>query len=755
MYIKAGFHVQVTTAAVSILFLALLPGCPDPNPDPDPDPQTESAYFQLPTTFGTSGAPSAIVAASVNTDAFPDIVTANSTGNSLTYWLSTGNGAYARQDPLTVHGTAPAAVAVRDLNGDGSADLVCANAGSDNLSVFFGAGEGTFGAEDLVLALPAGAVPRDVGVLDANGDGLLDLAVANSGLASISILLAVAEGGYAEPVELPTGNGPQSLLVADLNKDSRMDVITADRDANALTLFVNESDGLFAVGAAIPTGVHPRTVLARDFDNDGWLDLAVSNAGASSIGIHMGAGAGALDAVVFTPVVASPEHMALGDFNGDGLTDILAVLFNSETDAASSGIVLCLAGDGQGRFSQDAWYALGTGVVALAAEDFDRDGTVDVAACNGARNQVLLIDGLATGGLAAERRYPAGTFPRTAVAGDLNRDSHLDLVVGNLESSDVTVLPGNGDGTFGDASAVGVGGIPRALALGFIDGDNRLDLAATNLDQSRVAILLGQSDGSFGAPAFVPVRSGTSPLSVEPRSIVLADVNGDNHTDLVAGNANRDSVAILLGDGAGAFEAAVEYPAGNFPLSVHVTDYNGDGDLDIVLANGVDAGAGGSQTSAVRTIPGKGDGTFDTDNMVGYVANTGPGSLVVRDLNQDGFLDLATSHYSLDSIQIFSGRGDGRFGNGGLASTGDGPNALGVADVNGDGRPDLYTTNDNSTVTIRLHRAGFLYQTAISVPVGNFPIDGLILDLDGDGALDLVTPNRGSNDVSVILGRAG
>lgn len=732
---------------------ATLSGCPDPGPEPEPEPEpTPASRFRVPHVLTTDDAPEAVATGLVNGDAFPDVITANRGANTLTLWISDdGDGFEARQRLLT-NGTEPRALALADLDGDGDLDIVSANSGSDNVSVFLGAGNGTF-ATAVVLPLAAGAEPRDVAVIDVNEDGEADIVTADSGLDTISMLIADGAGGFAAAETMATGAGPRALLVAEVNGDSRPDLLTADRDSNALSLFVNIADGTFQTRETIPTGSNPRMILGDDLDNDGRIDLIVSNPGSSNLGIHLGAGGGDFEGVVFVPVAGSPTRIVLGEYTGDDTDDILAILFDDTDDTQSSGRIQCLAGDGRGDFEPFDMYFAGAGVIALAPADFDRDGTPDLAACNLAEDDLLVIAGDDDTGLAMERRFATGARPRMTVVADFNRDNRPDVAVANLDGESVTILLGDGEGAFGEGTDIGVGGKARALAAADLNGDDRIDLAVTNLDESRVAILFGEGDGTFEAPGFLSVREEDSTGSAEPRSIVIADIDRDGGLDIITGNAGGDSVAVLLGDGEGAFTEAVEYDAGNFPLDVNLADINKDGKLDLVLVNGVDIDGAGTQTSALRVIPGKGDGTFDPANDIGYVSGFGPGSVVVADLDGDGDLDAATSHASLDNFQLYTGRGDGQFSAGGLVSTGDSPNAGGVTDVNGDGRPDLFTTNDGGSMTFRVHRRGLLYEQAETIRIGSRPVEGRLVDINRDSVLDIVVANRDTDDISVLLGQ--
>jgi hypothetical protein len=742
--------------AALLPLLLMLSGCPDvtPNPDPDPDPNPgpsdSSVSFQVAVQRSSDAGPEAITTALLNGDTFPDIISANRSSNTVSFWYSTGAGTYAAAARHVTRGEQPRSVAVDAVATDGATAIIVANWASDDISVIRIDAAGNRDAA-VEFALPEGASPRDVASGDLNGDGIGDIATANEGLNSVSVFLGDGAGSFSEPVNYLTGANPRSIALADFDGDDSLDIVTANRGSDSLTVLSNDGAGDFPTSFDVPTGDGPRMVSVADLDRDGNLDLLASSPTSSAIAVHRGGEDGRFETVVFHTLDSNPTRIVVGNFTEDNHLDVLAVLFENDTATVSSGRLACLSGDGNGGFELHADFSVAPGVIDLAADDLDRDGDSDVVISNTSEDFVGTI--VNTGrGFATERRYPTGTRPRMAKAGDMDRDGNLDLLVGNLDSRDVTFLPGDGDGGFGDGQSIPAGGKVRAIALGQINGDNNLDMVATNLDESRVAVFTGRGDGTFDSAEFFDVRNSDSTRSAEPRSIVLADINNDDDLDLVVGNANRDSVAILLGAGDGTFGSPVEYDVANFPLSVQVADLDNDGALDIIVANGVDADGTGTQASALHLLPGNGDGTFDIDSMVGYVVNAGPGSLVAADLDQDGDIDLAASSNSLNSVQTFNGRGDGRLSSGSVFAMGTSPNAVGVTDIDGDGLADLFVTNDGGTVSYRLNDDRLGFGSRASVRIGESPIEALLIDLNGDRHVDIVTPNRTSNNISVVLG---
>jgi hypothetical protein len=390
-------------------------------------------------------------------------------GTAANYTLTATVSAFGREAPT---GT------VSFLDSSNSNSLV----GSATLD------QATLGSK--LIALPGsttaiGAQPGSVAEGDFNNDGIVDLAVANSGEGTISVLLGRGDGTFRPQVKFATGRSPHAIAVGDFNGDGSLDVVAANRDDNSLSVLLGNGDGTFQAQTTYATGNTPLGVAVADFNADGNADVVVANATDNTISVLLGNGDGTFQTALTSPAGSSPYGIALGDFNRDGIVDVAVA-------SSADNSVSVLLGNDDGTFQPQAFFAVGNTPLYAVAVDLNGDGIPDLVAANYKDNTVSVLLGNGDGSFQNALTYAAGSGAYILASADFNADGKIDLAATNFNDNTVSVYLGNGDGTLQPQVRYAVGRGASGLATGDFTGDGLPDLAATNYTDGTVSVLLAQ-----------------------------------------------------------------------------------------------------------------------------------------------------------------------------------------------------------------------------------------------------------------------
>lgn len=368
-------------------------------------------------------------------------------------------------------------------------------------------------------------------------------------------------------------------------------LLTAVATSIALVLVVSAGaaapapvDPSFAPGVAFDAGLRPTDSLAADFNGDHNLDLAVANCfnavksadgtpiTESDVRGLLGDGAGGFSRGPALPLPAGAMtcSLASADFNGGGAPDLAVAI-------SSGKAVAILLGNGAGGFSAapGSPVAVGGAPTSVVAADVSSEGRPDlvipVADSTGRVSGIEILLGDGSGGFAEALGSPvpilAGKSLSVAVA-DLTADGKADLAVANTNRNEISLLRGDGTGRFAPAATIASVRSPHGITTGDFDGNGKPDLGA--LTPKGVAILLGDGAGAFHAAPGSPV-----PGSYE---LAVADLNGDGRSDLAT-----DSVSVRVATGGGRFRPAAFSPfAAEGGGGLATGDFDGDGRTDIV-----------------------------------------------------------------------------------------------------------------------------------------------------------------------------
>lgn len=335
-------------------------------------------------------------------------------------------------------GASPVQIVSGDFNGDGLPDLAVANSGADFVSVLLNQGGSELSFEDSPVSVSSGPVSIAVGTL--NGDSLLDLVTSNQ-TSSIDVLLGSNDGTFLTPIALSATANVNAITVSDLTGEGRAEVIAAGNfPGGEVEVFLSGSSGFsnpqdFSAGGGIPL-----VITSGDFTQDNRADVVVANPTLLSqdpppLTLLRGQPNPLLSApstLLTGAIVAERDTISVVDADEDGRLDLLF--------AGNSQEVSLLLGRGNGQFDPRIDLPVGAFPTAVSAGDLNLDGAPELLLTS-TENKLLILPGLPGGGFGAVRSFFTDGDGSTAlVLADFNVDGFLDVAVVNQQSSDLSVF---------------------------------------------------------------------------------------------------------------------------------------------------------------------------------------------------------------------------------------------------------------------------------------------------------------------------
>ena len=485
-------------------------------------------------------------------------------------------------------GDTPEYLTAGDLNGDGNIDLLVSNIDSYSLSILFGDGHGGFAP---AVTIDTGGGVGASAIDDFNGDGINDIVIFAT-ISDFAVLFGDGTGQFPVRLHYPAAS-VKGFIAGDFNGDSRNDLYVWNSLTSSISLLLGDGGGGFGVPYFYRRGGYNGVVMTIDLDNDGLDDFITSNTDyPRSVGAYLSDGSGE-----FTNTANIEEteafSIAASDFNSDGYWDLAFPNFRAKNLSIHFG-------DGTGSFLPGPVYPDYENPNHITKGDFNEDGTIDLATTNGRKNV-----GLYFGDGSGAFTHPTLLYlpdprwgPYFIVSLDLNHDDYDDLaMVTNGYPGSVWVFWGDGTGQFQAVTEYpSFGDELRRLAGGDLNGDGNIDLAV--IRNGTLAIYWGDGAGGMSDPEIIFDWSTFY-------EIALGDINNDGSIDIIL-SGYQCVTMILLGDGLGTFNHALDYLT---PCSSRVADtgdYNGDSIMDLAVAT---VGSGSSGTG-VYIFFGDGHGGF-------------------------------------------------------------------------------------------------------------------------------------------------
>jgi Ca2+-binding RTX toxin-like protein len=530
----------------------------------------------------------------------------------------------------------PEAVVNTDFNGDGHLDLATANSASDTVEVLLGNGTGSFADTN---QYSTDSSPISLGIGDFNADSHMDLAVANHGSGDVSVLVGAGDGTFGPRTDYPVGGRcaspgsifPEALVVGFFNADAHPDLAVANLGCGSVSILLGKGDGTFRDATNIPVGDGPDALATGDFNGDGNLDLVAPLTGASSgeAAVLLGEGDGTFvptqDGALSGPVTLFVE-VAVGDFNGDEKADLVF----ASGDPISGGTISVALGQGDGTFTGTTDYMFGDATTSVAVADFNDDAVPDVATTDTLLPAVWVLLGTGDGTLMKPMQFPASA-PEWVTVGNFNADLLPDIATADLSASSrvSALLNTTPPPTAAPTLSVAAGGSCRSDGQ---EGTVPLALPASGEPPDAVSLSMTSS-----TPDLVPTSAITLGGTGFDRTLTVRPVAGRTGTAVITVNRLSDgqrtgSVPVTVRVGA---NGADDLEGGDGADML----FGGNGADTLTGGGGNDLLCGGNGTDALSG--GDGDDTMDggraKDRLAGGTGADlfvgGPGKEVAADLS--------------------------------------------------------------------------------------------------------------------------
>ncbi len=739
-----------------------------------------SGSFADKVDFTTGKNPRSVAIGDVDGDGKLDLVVTNNESNTVSVFRNTSTNGSITSSSFTakvdfITGLYPSSVMIGDIDGDGKADLVVANGGSNTFSVFrnrFTIGSLNIGSFAAKVDFTTGTSPNSVKIGDIDGDGKLDIALANYRSNTVSIYRNISTNGsitsssFASKVDFSTDFGPQSVAIGDLDGDDKLDLAVVNYTSNSVSIFKNTATsgtinaGSFAAKENFTAGTGPSSISIGDLDGDGKADLAVANYESRSISIFRNTvtsgtiSAGSFAAKVDFTLSTSPFSVAIGDLDGDGKPDLAVPVFNIRVSLFRN---------------EDIVFPLQPSITSFTPLNAKPGDTVTITGTKfntTADSNIVFFGATKATVTAAAATSITATVPIGATYAPITILNTANNLAGASRAAFHPVFsPAKTGITSTDFSPkvdFATGDYPKSVAIGDIDGDGKPDLVLVNNISNTVSIYRNTAtNGTINASSFaakVDFITGTY-----PNSVAIGDINGDGKLDLAVVNYFSNTVSIYRNTAtigsitSSSFAAKVDFSTGIGPSSVAIGDIDGDGKLDLAVASG-----GVSVYRNTTT-----NGTIDVNSFaqpVGFpivdfsFAGSNAESVAIRDFDGDGKADLAAATYQtislLKNTSTIGFINKSSFAAVKIIEAGSiSYQSIATGDLNGDGEPDLaFVSSFLSAFSVLFNiTTNYIFAVRQSFsPISNAILTSLAIgDLNGDGKVDLVVGNNNPNSVSV------
>jgi len=322
----------------------------------------------------------------LNHDGWVDYVAVNEISADLRVLLNSADGTGHLGPvltPTTSIGVEASPSVVADFNNDGKMDVATANSTSNTVSIALGSGDGRFSS---VQNVGVGSRPHGIVALDVDGDGDLDIVVASEYGQALTLLVNNGQGVFGDGIDFANhdGDNKYSLGAGDMNGDGILDLVVGTSLNNKILVLTGNGDGTFTQTESIDAGGYSWKLALGDVNNDGKLDVAQANGQSNNGSILLGNGDGTLQAASLYGFGGTAVGSSLGDLDGDGYLDWVVSSYGA-------GAWYVMHNDGDGTFTRVGEIPAPSNASCASLYDFDNNGTLDMALADEVSDEIVLM----------------------------------------------------------------------------------------------------------------------------------------------------------------------------------------------------------------------------------------------------------------------------------------------------------------------------------------------------------------------------
>ncbi|MDR9417272.1 MAG: FG-GAP-like repeat-containing protein, partial [Gracilimonas sp.] len=666
-----------------------------------------------------------------NNDGFVDIVAGEFNSGTIATLLNNGNGTFGSKNSLGGSATNVTSVQAVDLDSDGDLDILSASPGDNKVAWYENNGVGNFSFQQVISTEGSGV--NTAFAYDMNRDGLKDIiAISNS---DESIRIYQNDGStFSSQVLTNNAQDPHHIEAGDINGDGYLDILYSSNFTNRLYYMLNDTTDNFDFQAPveIPGEVMDAyTFITKDLDSNGFLDIISAAADGSDIHIHYhGADISTEPNPVSVPVISSitpsagvaGSNILLTGINFSEIPDQNVVRFNGTQATVLGGNTSKLQVEvPEGLFGQatisidhpqvDVEYAEPFRVLVENSADYENPFTT--SGYNGEGN---------------------------ITTADIDGNGFDDLILTRPAFNRISMLFSDGNNPFDRSLSISITDdiSPSIIKPINLDDQDYPDFVFIS-DQENEFRVLRNTGASPTSSSFMTQHTITA-NNIQPTDVAIADMDQDGRSDVIIASEDLSKISwysnettetdVIFGN-----EQVVTTSAGGVS-AIYAADFNADGFTDVV------AGLAGAELIALYTNTGS--GSFNTSFLTSFGSVSNPTEITAADLDDDGDLDVIAS--ADGSIVTLDNNGDGSFTNFTVIANIQNASDIAVGDINGDTRLDVIASSQSTGEYFWLQNNGNIGFSSLELFPGTYSgaIDVEVYDMDANGQLDVAV--RGANN---------